>query len=269
MDSTHTSCYTRLHRIFACCVIALFSVCSASAQQPMKARQGQYSIENRKAQKEIEMMRKMLRERRAQQEQQRELLNELQNSISALEGRENQNAPVISSSTKALRQSTTPHYVTSGSTLSQIEAQERLAEEVRKHKIEMQIANNEIELLKKQLDIANRQLDNCQRGSSQLFPISTREYYDRGDNYQPVNSRTTPSSNTKLIKSVKPKKQKTRQTEWNKQTPKVAEQSQISEENRRALEEIEQMRSILRERRVQQEQQKQIIKELQKTIENN
>lgn len=166
----------RLCVLFTLCVVTLCFTNNVSAQNrrnmPTQSRGGEpaMSEENKRAMSEIKMLQETLNERRAQEDKQRQVLQELREAVDAVSrGRQQpqqvrqQNNPVQSSySTQQQRR------VTSGSTLSKIEAAER--EEIqaleKKFSMEMQVAKREIDLLKKQLEIANRQIDRYAATSS-------------------------------------------------------------------------------------------------------
>lgn len=253
-------------------VFMLISTASISAQTGQSRGFQQTSNQNRvsmsdgdrQAQEEIEMMRDMIRQRREQQEQQRALLQELQQAVDAAD-------PSSSQSHQSQQQNwhqegpvSQRQRVTSGSTLSMIEAEERADIDMleQKFNMEMQVAQREIDLLKKQLEIANRQLNQCQAGTVTYNTASN------AFNNMPAQSRTSRArqqsqqaqrQQTVSQKAKAPKKQTVKQ-----QAQPQPKQESATDQAARA--EIEMMQKMLQERRAQQEQQMKLIRDLQQAV---
>ena len=119
--------------------------------------------------------------------------------------------------------------------------------------MEIQVAQKEIEMLKKQLSIANRQLDQCQSSS---LSINNNAYEDNFD--MPIYS-----TKSKPKKTVKAQKQKS----VKQQSPQVMPaEPEISNENKQAMREIEMMRQMLKERQDQEAEQRKILQDLQRAL---
>lgn len=248
--------------VSALCITALFVNVNLSAQirqsrvgqsniQNTQDGTGQMSIENKQALREIEMMRQMIRERQEQHAEQRRVLQELQQVI-------NGDAPM--STTQSQYEDRQPSYqqqerVTSGSVLSQMEAEERedMGALQQKYNLEIQVAQKEIEMLKKQLAIANRQLDQCQSSS---LSVNNNSYED--------NLNIPSSSRSKSPKTVKPQKQR----KVKQKTPQAQQsvEPEMSSANKQAMREIEMMRQMLQERQQQEAEQRKILQDLQRAL---
>lgn len=253
----------RLFTVFTIFILALLSNVSIFGQTRQSrgfqqaSNQGGLptSDENRKAQAEIEMMREMITQRRAQQEQQRVLLQELQQAINVAspEAIPNQQQYHNWEQEDPISQR---QRVTSGSTLSIIESQERedLSILEQKFNMEIQVAQREIEMLKKQLEIANRQLSQCQAGTV------THNTAANSFNNTNVSSR-------RVSRTEQPISQKTKVAKKQNERQQVkAQPRQENEANKAARAEIEMMQKMLQERRAQQEQQMKLIRDLQQAV---
>lgn len=258
----------RLFTVFTIFILALLSDVSVFGQTRQSrgfqqtSNQGGLSTsdENRKAQAEIEMMREMINQRRAQQEQQRALLQELQQAINVAspEAIPNQQQYHNWEQEDPISQR---QRVTSGSTLSMIEAQEREDISIleQKFNMEIQVAQREIEMLKKQLEIANRQLSQCQAG--------TVTHNTAANSFNNTNVSSRRVSKTEQSQRQQPISQKTKVAKKQNERQQVkAQPRQENEADKAARAEIEMMQKMLQERRAQQEQQMKLIRDLQQAV---
>lgn len=255
-------------------LVTMLFVNGAHAQKRQKGRQSQetniqnptgqnqMSLKDQQTLSEIEMMRREIRERRKWQEKQQREMEELKQLLDG-EMPSNSakqpiyNEPVYNDEQPIYVPTHSNQRVTSGSVLSQIEAQEReeMVQLQQKYDMEIQVAQKEIQMLQKQLQIANRQLDDCQSGSVSVNNVAYGNNF-----YTPTYSEPA----AKQPKKAKPAK-KGKAKEQPAQRQQVAE-PQMSNENKQAMQEIEMMRNEIRERRKLYEKQQQMIEDLQRAL---
>lgn len=228
-----------------------------SVRTQSESRQPQMSIESQQTMSEIEMMRNTIQERRRIQEQQQREMDELKLVIRGQLPESGQPTYVKHTEPSYTSSPKQHQRVTSGSVLSQIETYEReeIVELQHKYDMEIRIAQKEIEMLHQQLEIANRQLGDCQNTSVSV----NRAVYDN-NRYEPI--YTAPK--VPKQKSAKPQKQSRARNQRQPTQYQQVAQPEISDKNKQAMQEIEMMRNEIRERRERYEQQQrdlQILKQ--------
>lgn len=219
---------------------------------------------------EIDEMREMVRERKKHQEEQKQILKDLENAIASFSketGSVNTapKATITKTSTSVSQASLPanyydagrPGFVTSESVLSRLDAMEQLRAAKTQYEIDIKAAQREIELLRKQLEIANDQIDRYQRAMVQV---------DEPDNVMPVYEQRTlvqqPNRKSQKVSKKENKKSKKQQPQQEIIFAEPTTNSLNSEKNKQMMEEIEMMKQQLRERRERQAQQQKEMQEL-------
>lgn len=233
------------------CFILLSVVNSTVMGQVSRQTTRNQTSQNSQALSEIEEMRKMLRDRKAHQEEQRRLLQELQKAVSGTD--EPANSPSAGSiPTAGTGNAHNTQYVTSESTLSKLEAIELLNKERVQHDADMKSARKEIDLLKRQLEIANKQMDSYQRPASSSQAAASR--------------RTAPLGNKQTQGRTNARQAAQQQQQFNNTFGNYEPEPQRSEKDRKASDEIDVLRKMLREKQEFQDQQRKLIQELQQAV---
>ncbi len=269
----------RLCVLFTLCVVSLCFTNNASAQNrrtmSAQGRGGEpaMSEENKRAMSEIKMLQETLNERRAQEDRQRQVLEELRQAVNAVSaGRQQPQQARQQNNQVQSSYPTQQQRVTSGSTLSKIEAAER--EEIqaleKKFSMEMKVAQREIELLKKQLEVANRQIDRYSAASSNNMGQSAASFSNsnrpatistkqRGQSQnRQVSVQQQKAQNKKQPKS-QPKPKNNRREMSPAQAPAAAQSSGAID----LPPDIKQLQEQLKRRQEMQAEQMKLIKELQ------
>lgn len=241
---------------------------SEAIGQVAQAPQSSQKSFSEKDMQEIEEMRRMVRERKMHQDEQKQILKDLENAIANFSketGSANKTSQVATTNrTSTSVASTTslpanyydagrPGFVTSESVLSRLDAMEQLRAARTQYEIDIKAAQREIELLRKQLDIANDQIDRYQRAMTQVDEPDIMPVYEQ--------QRTLAQQpDKKSKKENKNKKQQQPQQEVIFAEP--ATSSLNSGKNKQVMEEIEMMKQQLRERKERQAQQQREMQEL-------
>lgn len=269
--------YSTTHLFLISCLILFFSTTQnvVMAQTPQSQSRTQQSF-NSDEMREIEEMKQMVRERKEHQRQQEQILKDLENAIANLNSETNvQSKETSKPNTVVLKRTTSsnvsttqpanyydagrPKYVTSESILSRLEAMEQLNELKKQYEMDMKASQREIELLKKQLAIANEQIDRYKTKISTMEESNMVSeeviYYDQQSSIQ----------QPKAKKGEKQKKKKKTNGTKEEVEFSVFEESSIpsySDKNKQLKEEIEMMKKDLRERKERQARQHQEMEDL-------